>query len=325
MQLDFLFGTAHDILKRTQSVLIVAHKKPDGDTIGATAALRNWCRRENIAVTNFCVDPLPTQYLFLQGTEKYTTDPLVFTEQYDALVVIDCGDLHYAGIHEHVAKMTVPKGKRRPLLINLDHHITNEMYGDLNVVDAQASSACELLYRLFVRTGIEFNQDIATCLLTGIITDTSNFNNAATTYTSLEAASHLLRHGAKLHEISRHLRRNKTIDALRLWGLVLSRLKYNEKLGVASTVIFNRDLENGVSDEHIEGVSNFLNQFLNAKIIMVLRETPDGKVRGSLRSSDDIDVSQIAKLMGGGGHKKAAGFAVPGRIIEEAGTWRLEE
>lgn len=278
-----------------------------------------------MAVTNFCNDQLPSQYFFLRGTEKYTNDVRVFDDQYDVLITADCGDLHFAGIHEHVAKMTAPNEKRRPLLINIDHHVTNSLYGDLNIVDAHASSTCELLHRFFTKTGVELDQNMATCLLTGIITDTGHFSNPATTHEALETASSLLRLGAKSHEISRRLLRNKSIDSLRLWGSVLSRLKYNEKLGVASTVIFNRDLEDKISEEHVEGVSNFLNQFLDAKVIMVLRETPDGKVRGSLRSSENIDVSQIAKLMGGGGHKKAAGFAVPGRIVEDATGWRLEE
>jgi len=262
--------------------------------------------------------------MYMRGAERYTTDSAVFDEDHDVVVVMDCSDLRYAGVHEYVPKMTVPGGRRRPVLINLDHHITNEMYGDLNVVDAGASSACELTHRFFEAVGVEVNQEMATCLLTGILTDTSHFSNPATTRSSLESASRLLQRGAKVHDVSRNLQRNKSVDALRLWGSVLSRLKFNEKLGVASTVIFNDDLGEGITEEHVEGVSNFLNQFLEAKVIMVLREMPDGKVRGSLRSAENIDVSQIAKLMGGGGHKKAAGFAVPGKIVEDKTGWRVE-
>ncbi len=324
MHFDVLFKSTYDILKRAESVLIVAHKNPDGDTIGATAALRRWCRGEGVAVTNFCKDEVPPQYLYMRGTERYTTNPAVFDGDYDVLVVMDCSDLRYAGVHEHVPHMTVADGRRRPVLINLDHHVTNEMYGDLNVVDANASSACELTHRFFEHLDVEITQDMATCLLTGILTDTGHFSNPATSRSVLEAASRLLKRGAKVHDVSRNLQRNKSVDALRLWGSVLSRLKYNDDLGVASTVIFSDDLGEGVTEEHVEGVSNFLNQFLDAKVIMVLRELPDGNVRGSLRSAENVDVSQIAKLMGGGGHKKAAGFAVPGKIIEDAAGWRVE-
>jgi len=324
MHYDVLFKSAHDILKRAQSVLIVAHKKPDGDTIGATTALRRWCRAEGITVTNFCKDEVPPQYMYMRGADKYTTDSEVFDDGHDVLVVMDCSDLRYAGVHEHVPRMSVAQSKRRPVLINFDHHVTNEMYGDLNVVDAQSSSACELLHRFFEHQGVEVTQDMATCLLTGILTDTGHFSNPATSRSALEAASRLLKRGAKVHDVSRNLQRNKSVGALRLWGSVLSRLKYNDDLGVASTVIFSDDLGEGVTEEHVEGVSNFLNQFLDARVIMVLRELPDGKVRGSLRSAENVDVSQIAKLMGGGGHKKAAGFAVPGRIVEDAAGWRVE-
>lgn len=275
-------------------------------------------------MTNFCQDAPPPQYMYMRGTEKYTTNPAVFNGDHDVLVVMDCSDLRYAGVHEYVAKMTVPSSKHRPILINLDHHATNEMYGDLNIVDAKASSACELTHRFFEAVDIEVNQEMATCLLTGIITDTGHFSNPATTRSSLESASRLLQRGARLHDIGRNLQRNKSVDSLRLWGSVLSRLKFNEKLGVASTVIFSRDLSDGITEEHVEGVSNFLNQFLDAKVIMVLREMSDGQVRGSLRSVEHVDVSQIAELMGGGGHKKAAGFAVPGKIVEDAEGWRVE-
>ena len=324
MHFDFLFKSAHDILARAERVLIVAHKKPDGDTLGATAALRRWCRQQGKAVVNYCQDEVPPQYLYMHGADRYTNDPAVFDERHDVLVVMDCSDLRYAGVHDHVARLSVPESRRRPVLINLDHHATNEMYGDLNLVDAGASSACELTHRFFESVGAEVTQDMATCLLTGILTDTGHFSNPATTREAMEAASRLLQLGAKMHDVSRNIQRNKSVEALRLWGSVLSRLKFNERMGVASTVIFNSDLVDGVTEEHVQGVSNFLNQFLEAKVIMVLREMPDGQVRGSLRSAEDVDVSQIAKLMGGGGHKKAAGFAVPGRIVEDAAGWRVE-
>jgi phosphoesterase RecJ-like protein len=311
MDFDFLYKSAHDILKRAESVLVVAHRKPDGDAIGSTSALVNWCDREGVSVTPFCADPVPRQYMYMRGAERFTTDPSVFGHGHDVVAVFDSGDLRYAGVQEHMSAM-----RHSPVVLNFDHHVTNELYGDINIVDPKASSASEIAHRFLTGVGAEINQDIATCLLTGIITDTGNFSNPATTRGSMEAASHLLRRGARVHDISRNIQRNKSVASLRLWGSVLSRLKYNEKLGVASTVIFSKDLGSGVDNEQVEGVSNFLNAYLDAKVILVLKEGENGTVRGSLRSADDVDVSELAKIMGGGGHKKAAGFSVPGRIVE---------
>lgn len=319
MDFDFLYKSAHDILKRAQSVLLVAHRKPDGDAIGSTAAIVNWCEREGIKVTAFCADPVPKQYMYMRGAERYVTDPTEFGRGHDVVAVFDSGDLRYAGVQEHMSAM-----RHSPVVLNFDHHVTNELYGDINIVDPKASSASEITHRFLTHIRAEIDQEIATCLLTGILTDTGNFSNPATTRGSMEAASHLLRRGARMHDIARNLQRNKSVGALRLWGAVLSRLKYNDKLGVASTVIYAKDLEGGVDDEQVEGVSNFLNAYLDAKVIMVLKEVPGGMVRGSLRSADDVDVSELAKVMGGGGHKKAAGFSVPGRIVETEEGWRVE-
>jgi phosphoesterase RecJ-like protein len=316
----FLHQAAHDALTKATRVLIVAHKKPDGDTLGAAAAVFNYCRSRGIAATGFCADPVPDQYGFMPGTDEFVHDPAVFRDSaHDVLAVFDAGDLRYAGVADHVAAM--PK---RPHILNFDHHATNERFGDVNVLDVSASSTAEVVYRFLQDRGAEIDRAIATCLLTGILTDTGNFSNPATTHGCLEAASDLLRRGAKVQEVANRLVRNKSVESLRLWGDVLSRLKYNDKLGVASTVIFAKDMErDGIDDEHVEGVANFLNNFLDVKIVLVLKETADGKVKGSFRTSEEVDVSAIAKVLGGGGHKKAAGFTVPGRIVETPQGWRV--
>jgi phosphoesterase RecJ-like protein len=320
MDIRFLNQAAHDALTKAKRVLIVAHKKPDGDTLGASSAMLNFCRQQGIAATAYCLDPVPEQYRFMPGTEDYSYDPTVFSDpSYDLMAVFDAGDLRFAGVADLVAAMP-----RRPFILNFDHHATNERFGDVNILDVTASSTAEVVYNFFGDCGKDIDKDIATCLLTGILTDTGNFSNPATSKTCLKAASDLLGRGGKIQEVANRLMRNKSMESLRLWGNVLSRLKYNGKLGVASTVIFNKDLEReGIDDEQVEGVANFLNNFLDVKIVLVLRELADGKVKGSFRTAEDIDVSLLAKILGGGGHKKAAGFTVPGRIVETPDGWRV--
>ena len=105
----------------------------------------------------------------------------------------------------------------------------------------------------------------------------------------------------------------------------MARLKHDEKLGVSSTAISEHEVAaEGIEEEHVEGISNFLNRFLDTKVVLVLKEVSGNKVKGSFRSADDIDVSLPAKILGGGGHKKAAGFTVRGRIVETADGWRVE-
>lgn len=317
----FLHRAAFEKLRSATRVLIVAHKKPDGDTLGAAAAMLVFLRRRGIAVTGFCADVIPDQYSYMPGTEDFTADPAVFADsRHDVLASFDAGDLRFAGVADFVAAMSP-----RPFVLNFDHHATNERFGDVNVLDVKASSTAEVVYDFLRSVGGDIDRDIATCLLTGILTDTGTFSNPATTRSSLEAASALMLSGAKIQDVANRLERNKPITSLRLWGAVLSRLKHDERLGIASTAIFADDLaREAVADEHIDGVSNFLNQFLDAKVVLVLRELPDGKVKGSFRTIEDIDVSAAAKALGGGGHKKAAGFTVTGRIVEGSDGWRVE-
>jgi phosphoesterase RecJ-like protein len=319
MDITFLHSAAHDALKKAKRVLIVSHPKPDGDTLGAASAMLNFCRKAGIPADAFCLDPVPEQYLYMPGTEEFGSDKGIFASTpHDVLAVFDAGDLRFAGIDG-----LIPTMPAKPFILNFDHHATNERFGDMNILDVKASSTAEVVYDFFRTNGIAIGKDEATCLLTGILTDTGGFSNPATTGSSLVAASDLLRRGAKIQDVANRLVRNKTIDALRLWGKALARLKYNQKLGAASTAVFASDLGD-IDDEHVEGISNFLNRFLDVKIVLVLKELPDGKVKGSFRTAEDLDVSLPAKLLGGGGHKKAAGFTIPGRIVETANGWKVE-
>ncbi|KPJ86052.1 hypothetical protein AMJ57_00635 [Parcubacteria bacterium SG8_24] len=321
MDIVFDFQRAFDSLRLAKGVLVVAHRKPDGDALGAGSALLGFCDRLGVPAAGFCVDPVPQQFRYLAGLERFTTDRTVFSDEaYDVIAVLDAGDLEYAGINGLIVRR--PAGT--PRIVNIDHHKTNRLFGDVNVVDEHASSTSELLYRFFDHFNLPVDREIATALLTGILNDTGNFTNPATTRSSLEVASDLLRRGARSHLISRFLLRNKPVPALRLWGDLLARLKYDRELGVASTALFVDDLGGReVDEEYMGGFINFLNNFLDAKVVLLLKEVPGGRVKGSLRTAQEVDVSEIAAAIGGGGHRKAAGFTVTGRIVEGKDRWSV--
>jgi phosphoesterase RecJ-like protein len=172
---------------------------------------------------------------------------------------------------------------------------------------------------------VPFSPEISQCVLTGAITDTGAFSNAATTKESLDLASHLLEGGAKLSTVLEHNFRNKKISTLKLWGKILGNLKETAD-GSVIAVISQADLVGaGNEDEGTEGLANFLQTLRDAKMIVVIKELPDGQLKGSLRTTrDDVDVSAIAKSYGGGGHKKAAGFTTKGELIIDEKSWRIE-
>lgn len=300
--------------------LLVAHRKPDGDTLGAMLAVHNWLRDAGRASVAFCVDEPARAYAYFDRVEEITTDPAAFSDaEIDMVCVFDAGDLKYAGIDEFVEGMG-----ERPFIANFDHHVTNDLFGDENLVLVGASSTAEVVHDFFRINGAELTREMSVCLMTGLLTDTSNFSNPATTVGSLEAASDLILRGASVGDITRRLMKDKPLVALKVWGLALERLKWHPEKRLATTALFRKDFEeHDVDDEHLEGLSNFLNHLLTADVVLVLKEAGGGKVKGSYRSANDIDVAEMAKQYGGGGHKKAAGFAILGEIVEKDDRWEI--
>jgi phosphoesterase RecJ-like protein len=293
-------------------ILLVTHKEPDGDAIGAAAAFLIWLTARGKDAAAFCANPPPPNFAYLDRVHHFTDDASVFDRPHDLIIIFDSGDLKRAGA-EHLAS----RPENGCVLVNVDHHQTNPGYGDINIVDANASSTSEIVYRFFEQNGVIVDEALATCLLTGICTDTSNFSNALTNARALEIAGDLVSKGARFNDILKNVWMNKTSGSLRIWGLMLSRLSYNPVYDSASSYLTEKELE-GVPDEATEGMMNFLSAVMReAETIVLLKERPDGSVRGAYRSAKR-DVSKTAKMLGGGGHKYASGFTIEGKI--EAGA-----
>ena len=298
----------HNHIKSVSKLALVSHPNPDGDTLGAAMAFAEYLQKLGKEVKIFCLTPVPDKFSFLYNIGLVSQNPDVFLDL-DAIAVLDCGDLRYAGVADIIKDNAAT-------IINIDHHATNEKYGHLNMVLPTAASTTEIVYNFFKLNNIQITPSMATALLTGLITDTDNFTNQATSYGSLTAAGELLRLGANWVTIHHALVQNKSIHLLKLWGVVLSRLSKKEEAGIAYTYLTTQDMiGHDASEDDVEGIANFLNKLDDAKISLFIKETSDGKIKGSLRTThDDVDVSILAKKLGGGGHKKAAGFTTEGTI-----------
>ncbi|MCW1930333.1 MAG: DHH family phosphoesterase [Candidatus Kerfeldbacteria bacterium] len=319
-----LLDTYRDIfaaVEKSSHIMLVMHKKPDGDTSGSTLAFSHYLDLIQKPHTVFCLDTLPSSLRFLPGAHKLTTSPHVWNPDaatFDLMIVFDSGDLGYNGIKPYVEKLT-----HQFSIINIDHHITNTNYGHLNLV-VQASSTCEVVSDLLSYKNA-MNREIATCLMTGLITDTGGFSNLATTASSIHTASSLLKKGVNLKSITTNALQHRSVNSLKLWGRALERMLVHPS-GVLTTAITQKDFEEcGADHTQVEGVSNFLNTIDNTtecSVICVFTEMPNGLVRGSLRTTHPlIDVAKFATLLGGGGHKKAAGFTLSGRLHKHDDGW----
>jgi len=303
-----------NVIQESEYIILVPHQHPDGDALGSVTALADYLERIKKEYVIFCATDYPENLSFLEHTEKITSHVSVWrTNKKLTVILMDSGDPVYAGVDNLIKKQ-----KNKPTIVNIDHHATNQQYGDYNLVIESASATTEILYLFFRHNKINITPNMATSLMTGLITDTGNFSNSGTSRHALAIASDLSKKHANVSEIRKQIFQNKSINGLKVWGTVLSRLSINEQHNIAYTFLTQKDIEeSGVSEEELEGIANLLNDLNEGNAVLVLKERPEGGVKGSFRTTkDSVDVSLIAKELGGGGHKKAAGFSLEHTLDE---------
>lgn len=304
-------------IEQAQNILVAPHLKPDGDALGSITAITELLKQKNKKFQLFCATEIPNQFNYLISPNHFIHE---ITEkqilEFDLIITVDCGDSRRAGLPEIIFR------QYEPFIINIDHHPTNDFFGQLNIVNPKASSTCEIVYELYSFHKLIFNQKISESILTGLITDTGNFSNGATTEKSLKYTSQLLKNGANLNRIINTTFNNKSIPSLQFWGEVLSRLKENKTHGIAYTVITKEDWKKyNLTAEVIDGIANYLTVLDGYKFVLLLREEEDGKIKGSLRTTNKkYDLSKLAQFLGGGGHKQASGFT-----LDQAQLQRLDQ
>lgn len=309
-------------IKKSENVLLLTHENPDGDALGSLLALTKILKKWNKKVDAVCTDHIPIPFLFLSGISEVKKDFLL--GDYDLIIILDCGDLRRTGFAGRLKEFS--KNKRK--IINIDHHPKNDLHriAALNIVDYRASSTSEIIYQMAIKMNAEIDSDIATCLLCGLYTDTGAFKHSNTTSRVLEISSELLRRGGRLKKITENISNGKTISALKLWGVALSRIQKNENLGLVSSFVTQDDIKNCSATTHdLAGVVNMINSIPETNAAILFSETEDGKIKASLRTeSDRVDVSRLAKFFGGGGLKKASGFTIEGRLVLKEERWGIE-
>lgn len=311
------FIQAQQLIHRAHKILSISHRKPDGDTLGASCALALGLQQREKEVDMACIDEVPERFQFLPNVNKLIHD-FNFRE-YDLIIVSDAGAAYMTKYHEKypdIFKGDVP-------VINIDHHASNDYFGTCNVVDATSASATIIIYKFFNFVGIKITPAIATCLLTGIYNDTGSLMHSNTTLEVFEITGKLVEAGGKVQTVAKNLFRTTPVTTLKLWGKVLENARLTPE-GVASSILTHKDFETcGADTEAVSGVIDMLNSIPNAKYACLLNEDENGNVKGSFRTQrDDVDVAALAAEFGGGGHKKAAGFTIPGKIEQEV-RWKI--
>lgn len=310
------------VLEGKTDFLLVAHESPDGDALGATLAFGQYLKDMGKNVTLASKDPVPNFFNFLDGSEEVVKDFLV--GNFDAIILIDNGDMKRTGFADRI----LAAGRRGLEIINIDHHPQNDIWkiATLNIVHPEYSSTCEIIYGIILEAGYQINPVVATNLLAGIYYDTGGFLHQNTTDRVMKIAGDLLLCGASLKKVSRSVHQTKSIGMLKLWGIALDRLKVLSEYHLAYTILTNQDIEEaGATEEEISGLIGMINTTAEAYASLLIYQAQDGKIKGSLRTeSDKIDVSRLAKTFGGGGHRRAAGFSIRGKLVREKNGWKIE-
>lgn len=317
------FSKLKKIIEGNNKFLLIGHESPDGDCLGSLLAFGEFLKSMGKEVRIACRDKVPEVFLFLPEIESVKRDFLMGS--FEAIFLLDNGDFKRTGFSDRLRELN----KKKVPIVNIDHHQKNDLWKIVNVnhVNSEASSTSELIYDIIVGMKCEITPKMATLLLCGIYTDTGGFQHVNTKERVYEITSSLLGKGAKLREISRSLSNSKTSSMLRLWGIALSRLKIDKESGVVTCVIRQEDLKKtDTTEDDVSGLVNLINTIPESKVALLLYEGPDGRIKGSLRTEKDgVDVSKMAKEYGGGGHKRAAGFNIEGRIVEEENEWRIDK
>lgn len=309
-------------IKKANKIFLVTHDRPDGDAVSSICALSELLIQLDKQFFAFCQDLPPSVYSFLPHSEIISDDrkKIKFSE-YDLIIALDCGSLARTNITSYIKNK-----KPEQYVIEFDHHPKIDDYANLEIRDSQASSTAEILYSFFKENKIKINKNIANCLLTGIMTDTGNLLYNSTSDKTVKISSELLLYGAKFPTILENTWRNKTLAGMKLWGRAIQNLKINKKYNFAYTVLTYQELSNEmVAEEELEGLSGFLSSLYGVKALLVLREEKPDFFKGSLRTSrDDIDVSKLAIKLGGGGHIRASGFKIFGKLTKTSTGWNIK-
>ena len=308
----------HEMISQAKRIVLISHQKPDGDTSGSAMAMAYMLESFGKTVTLFDVDKLADEFHFIPKSSEYIHE--FHRERYDLAIAFDGGTYKMFGLHETHPELF---NKKFPL-INIDHHISNEIYGTVNIVLDTVASTTIVVSKIFRALQWDITPDIATCLLMGLYTDTGSLQHSNSTAETFREAAFLLRKRGDLRSIAKYIFQTKTLNTLKLWGRILSRISINEK-GIPSSYVRQKDFQNTQTTmDHLTGVVDYLNSVPHSPYSLLLTEREDGKIKGSMRTlNDDIDLTKIAGIMGGGGHKKASGFTVDG-TLHTSFDWRIE-
>ncbi|MFC1594009.1 bifunctional oligoribonuclease/PAP phosphatase NrnA [Candidatus Omnitrophota bacterium] len=292
-------------LKKHNTFIISAHIDLEGDALGSEIALGYLLKAMKKKVYIINNDPTPAEYAFLPGKAMFAKRKELPSAA--VFIAVDCSDLKRLGRVAQIADTA-------KLVINIDHHMSNERFADINWVDAKASSASEMVFKLFKALRRPLSKDAALALYTGIATDTGWFKYSNTTAATHAMVVELVKQGIDSYKIYRHIYQNFSIRAIQHIGTILNAIEVDSSGGIAWVTLREgsgmRSVPGGISDI----VFGFLRSIAGIEVAIIFRQKKKKLTKVNLRSQSRVNVGAFAQKFGGGGHSRASGFVYPASL-----------
>ncbi len=296
-----------NFLKENDDFLIVSHVHPDGDTISSSLAMAFILEGLGKSYTLVNQDEAPSNVKFLPMIENIQRIAKV-NRRFKYVITVDVADRHRTGNIE-------PLLENEATLLNIDHHPTNDFFGDINLIVSTAAATAEIMFDIAKEIKLELHKNIATCIYTGLLTDTGGFRYSNTTPKVMRIAAELLEFHISPGEIAEIALETISLSHVALLKIALTRMEVVEDGFIAWTVLSHNDLVE-TKNEDTEGIVNYTRNIDGVEVGIFFKEVDRSEIKVSLRSKKMIDVAAIAKGFGGGGHARAAGITFHGSLEE---------
>jgi phosphoesterase RecJ-like protein len=303
-------------IKDGQHILIASHAEPDGDSVGSLVALGLALKKLGKKITMHNPSPIPAVYRFLPGAGQIVRQ-IKAVDTYDLALVLDCGDLVRIG-------ETSAEVDKIPMLINIDHHVSNTGFGHFQLIDTNACATAEIVYRLIDALEIPFDKAIATSIYTGILTDTGSFRFSNTNRAAFAISKAMADAGVEPHNVAQRVFGTYSLGRIKLLNMALNSIEISDN-GKLSMMTVTRSMLNttGTNTEDLDGMINYARRIEDVKVAALINEIKNGagkftnmnRYHVSLRSDSSVDVAKIAGKFGGGGHSSAAGFQIESTLV----------
>ncbi|MEA3429435.1 MAG: bifunctional oligoribonuclease/PAP phosphatase NrnA [Thermodesulfobacteriota bacterium] len=312
-------------LKNSNHVFLCSHVNPDGDAIASTIAMGLSLSLLQKETTLYNESPVPVVYRFLPSTKRIVRHipacPVGTADRdrktvYDTAIVFDCGDLHRVGKEASFVSSI-------PVIINIDHHVSNTRFGNFQLIDSSACATVEIIYRLLKEMDLPISKDVATLIYTGILTDTGSFHFSNTNKSAFTICKEMIDIGVDPYYVARNIYEALSPGYIKLLHEVLGSIEISKNGKLAMITLTQEMLdETGARPEEVNGLINYAKAINNVKIAVLIHRISSmkgegqGRFRVSLRSDGTVDVAAVASSFGGGGHYMAAGFSVESSTID---------